>query len=147
MTHAQARGGTRWTRRRVLTLGLASAAAAGAAGVSGLELISRGIVPGKLVLDTLDGACSVPAPILEFGPVGPSFSRTFYSAARRRTVGYTIAYPPRHRAGSDLPLVVMLHGYGGNHADAGRSLRWRWSPWTAATATGIRTPATTRWRW
>jgi enterochelin esterase-like enzyme len=118
MTHAQARGGTRWTRRRVLTLGLASAAAAGAAGVSGFELISRGIVPGKLVLDTLDGACSVPAPILEFGPVGPSFSRTFYSAARRRTVGYTIAYPPRHRAGSDLPLVVILHGYGGNHADA-----------------------------
>ena len=49
---------------------------------------------------------------------GPSSSRTFYSAARRRTVGYTIAYPPGHRAGDELPLVVMLHGYGGNHADA-----------------------------
>jgi enterochelin esterase-like enzyme len=105
-------------RRRVLTLGLASVAAVAAAGVTGLELISRGLLPGKSVLDTLDEACSVPAPALEFAPPGPSSSGTFYSAARRRTVGYTIAYPPRHRAGSELPLVVMLHGYGGNHADA-----------------------------
>jgi hypothetical protein len=51
---------TRWTRRRVLTVGLGSAAALAAGGVSGLELISRGLLPGKLVLDTLDGACSVP---------------------------------------------------------------------------------------
>src|SRR5207344_874895 len=42
----------------------------------------------------------------------------FYSAARRRTVGYTIAFPPGHRRGAELPLVVMMHGYGGNHADA-----------------------------
>jgi enterochelin esterase-like enzyme len=111
-------GRTRWTRRRVLTLGLASAATAAAAGITGLELISRGDLPGKSVLDTLDGACSVSAPALEFALSGPSFSRTFYSTARRRTIGYTIAYPPRHRAGSDLPLAVMLHGYGGNHADA-----------------------------
>jgi pimeloyl-ACP methyl ester carboxylesterase len=109
---------TGWTRRRALTLGLASAATVAAAGITGLELISRGVLPGKFVLDTLDGACSVSAPALEFAPPGPSFSRTFYSTARRRTVGYTIAYPPRHRPGSDLPLVVMLHGYGGNHADA-----------------------------
>ena len=105
-------------RRRVLTLGLASVAAVAAAGVTGLELISRGLLPGKSVLDTLDGVCSVPAPALDFATPGPSSSGTFYSAARRRTVGYTIAYPPRHRAGSELPLVVMLHGYGGNHADA-----------------------------
>jgi S-formylglutathione hydrolase FrmB len=110
-------GRTRWTRRRVLTLGLASAATA-AAGITGLELISRGVLPGKSVLDTLDGACSVSAPALEFASPGPAFSRTFYSTARRRTIGYTIAYPPRHRAGRDLPLAVMLHGYGGNHADA-----------------------------
>jgi enterochelin esterase-like enzyme len=113
---ARARAG--WTRRRVLTLGLAPAAAVAAAAVTGLELVSRGVLPGRSVLDTLDGACSVPAPAAEFAPPGPSSSGTFYSAARRRTVGYTIAYPPRYRAGSDLPLVVMLHGYGGNHADA-----------------------------
>ena len=114
---ARGGGGAGWTRRRVLTLGLAPAAVL-AAGATGLELISRGILPGKEILDTLDGACSVPGPAPAFSPPGPSFSGTFYSAARRRTVGYTIAYPPRHRAGDDLPLVVMLHGYGGNHADA-----------------------------
>ena len=102
----------------MLTLGLAPAAALVVGGVTGVELISRGILPGKTVLDTLDGACSVPGPALEFSPPGPASSGTFYSAARRRTVGYTIAYPPRHRAGDELPLVVMLHGYGGNHADA-----------------------------
>ena len=72
------------------------------------------------------GACSqgstAPArsrvPPLAYSPVGPSFSGTFYSAARRRTVGYTIAYPPRHRPGDELPLVVMLHGYGASHANA-----------------------------
>ena len=79
-------GRTRWTRRRVLTLGLASAATAAAAGITGLELISRGDLPGKSVLGTLDGACSVSAPALEFALSGPSFSRTFYSTARRRTI-------------------------------------------------------------
>jgi predicted esterase len=106
---------TSWTRRRVLTLGLAPAAAAIAAGVLGVE---RGLLPGQGILDTLDGACSVPGPVLNFAPLGPSSSGTFYSAARHRTVGYTIAYPPGHRAGDELPLVVMLHGYAGNHTDA-----------------------------
>src|SRR5580693_10400438 len=116
--HARGPGGAGWTRRRVLTLGLAPAAAFVAAGVTGLELVSHGILPGKAMLDTLDGACSVPGPALEFSPPGPSSSRTFYSAARNRTVGYTIAYPPGRRSGDELPLVIMLHGYGGNHADA-----------------------------
>jgi S-formylglutathione hydrolase FrmB len=33
-------------------------------------------------------------------------------------VGYTIAYPPGHAPGSSLALVVMLHGFGGNHANS-----------------------------
>ena len=116
--NARGRDGAGWTRRRVLTLALAPAAALAVAGATGFELISRGILPGKAMLETLDGACSVPGPAVRFSPPGPSSSRTFYSAARRRTVGYTIAYPPGHRAGDELPLVVMLHGYRGNHADA-----------------------------
>jgi pimeloyl-ACP methyl ester carboxylesterase len=110
-------GPSGWTRRRVLTVGLAPVALA-AAGAVGVELISHGVLPGKLTLDTLDGACSVPSPPLMLAPPGPSSSGAFYSAARRRMVGYTIAYPPGHRAGDELPLVIMLHGYGGNHADA-----------------------------
>jgi enterochelin esterase-like enzyme len=107
-----------WGRRRVLTAGLGGAAAVIAGGVTGVELVSHGVLPGKAVLDQIDGACSVPVPPLEYAPLGPSFSGAFHSRARRRSVGYTIAYPPGHRSGAGLPLVVMLHGFGGNHTDA-----------------------------
>ena len=107
-----------WTRRRVLTLGLAPAAVLACAAAGGAELVSRGVLPGRALLEKVDGACSVPEPSLTFAPPGPSVDGTFYSAARRRTVGYTIAYPPGHRRGDELPLVVMLHGFGGSHADA-----------------------------
>lgn len=50
--------------------------------------------------------------------LGLSFSGSFFSAARRRTVGYTIAYLPGHGHADNLPLVIALHGYGGNHARA-----------------------------
>jgi S-formylglutathione hydrolase FrmB len=96
----------RLSRRRLLALGFGSLAAVAAAGAIGVELISRGVVPGGRVLAQLDGACSVARPPLIF------------SRARHREVGYTIAYPPGHGRGSALPLVVMLHGYGGNHANA-----------------------------
>jgi pimeloyl-ACP methyl ester carboxylesterase len=85
---------------------------------AGVELVSHGVLPGQHELDVLDGACSVGAPPLRFSPLGPSASGSFYSDARHRTVGYTIAYPPGHDLGSALPLIVMLHGFGGNHTDA-----------------------------
>jgi pimeloyl-ACP methyl ester carboxylesterase len=88
------------------------------AGVVGLELVDHGVLPGRQALDDLDGACTVPRPPLDYGPLGPSMSGAFYSDARRTTVGYTIAYPPGHGPGDRLPLVVMLHGYGANHTRA-----------------------------
>jgi enterochelin esterase-like enzyme len=110
-------GGT-WTRRRVLTWGLGAAAAVVAVGASGVEAVSHGVLPGGQRLDELDGACDVAAPVLVTSPTGPTRTGTFSSAARRRTVGYTIAWPPGHGPGSPLPLVVMLHGFGGDHTDA-----------------------------
>lgn len=107
-----------WNRRRVLALGLGGAAAVIAGGVTGVELVSHSVLPGKTLLDQIDGACSVRVPPLDYAPLGPSLSGAFYSRARRRSVGYTIAYPPGHRSGDELPLVVMLHGSGGNHTDA-----------------------------
>jgi pimeloyl-ACP methyl ester carboxylesterase len=106
------------SRRTFIRNGLAIAALFTAAGAAGAELVSRGDLPGRTVLEKLDGACSVAAPAVPHGTPGPSLSGTFHSAARRRAVGYTIAYPPGHRPGDDLALVVMLHGFGGNHADA-----------------------------
>ena len=102
------------SRRRLL--GIGSIAAVAAAGAGGLELVARGVVPGKQALDRIDGACSVAAPPLVSASPGPSLSGSFYSRARRREVGYTIAYPPGHRPGSRLPLIIGLHAFGGSHA-------------------------------
>ena len=88
------------------------------AGAAGFELVNHGVLPGKQLLDRFDGACSVPATPLTFRTVGPSETGRFYSATRHRSVGYTIAYPPSHRPGDSLALIVMLHGYGDNHATA-----------------------------
>jgi len=107
------------TRRRIFGVGIAGLAAAGA---GGLELVAHGVLPGRSYLDQLDGACSVPAPPLIFSAPGPSVSGTFYSRARRRNVGYTIAYPPGARPGSRLPLIIGLHAYGGDHSSALGSL-------------------------
>lgn len=102
------------TRRRLLAAGLGTAGVT-AAVAAGLELIEHGVLPGKTDLAQLDGACSVAGPPLAFGRLGRSLSGRFYSHARRRDVGYTIAYPPGHGPGSRLPLVVILHGEGRNH--------------------------------
>jgi enterochelin esterase-like enzyme len=108
----------RWSRRRVLALGLGGAAAVVAAGALGVELVSHGVLPGQQELDQLDGACSVDAPPLRSSAPGPTRSGSFFSAARHRRVGYTIGWPPGHGPGSPLPLVVMLHGFGANHTNA-----------------------------
>jgi len=105
-------------RRTFITNGCLIAAAFAVTGAAGAELVSRGVLPGRTELEKLDGACSAPAPPVPHGPPGPSLSGTFRSAARRRPVGYTVAYPPGHHPGDELPLVVMLHGYGASHADA-----------------------------
>lgn len=87
-------------------------------GATALELISHGVLPGKPELDRLEGACSVSHQRIEFSTLGPATSGRFFSYHRRRSVGYTLAFPPRKGPGSGLPLVVMLHGFGANHTSA-----------------------------
>jgi pimeloyl-ACP methyl ester carboxylesterase len=102
----------------VLAWGLGVAGAVVVAGAVGAELVAHGVLPGQQTLDRYDGACDVSAAPLRFGTPGPSVSGTFRSAARDRDVGYTLAWPPGHGPGAVLPLVVMLHGFGGNHTDS-----------------------------
>lgn len=109
---------TTWTRRRLLGAAVAATAAVVGAGAGVTELVAHGALPGKYLLDQLDGACSVPSPPVDVTTLGPSTSGIFFSRARRRTVGYTLAFPPGHRRGSTVPLVVMLHAFGRNHANA-----------------------------
>lgn len=103
--------GIGWTRRRVLAAGLGGAAAIIA---GGLELVDHDVLPGKHILDAVDGACSVPTPPETFRRPGETLTGRFYSRARRREVGYTIAYPPGYPRGSQLPLGLYLHADGGS---------------------------------
>ncbi|HUD35446.1 MAG TPA: alpha/beta hydrolase-fold protein [Streptosporangiaceae bacterium] len=102
-------------RRRALQAGLGGLLGVTVVAAGVVDLVQRGVLPGKNLLERVDGACSVPVPPFSFAPLGPSHCGGFYSAARRQRVGYTLAYPPGHGPGSDLPLIVALHAYGGNH--------------------------------
>lgn len=113
-----ARAASGLTRRQMVTVGFGGIVGLAAAGVGALELVTHDVLPGRSYLDQLDGACSVPAPPLVFSAPGPSVSGTFYSRARRRDVGYTIAYPPGERPDNRLPLIIGLHAYGGDHGNA-----------------------------
>jgi predicted esterase len=115
------------TRRNALRFGVSGLGLLAGGGAASFELIRRGVLPGKTWLDDIDGACAVPTQPVSYGEPGPSLSGSFYSRARAMTVGYTIAYPPGHGPGSrGLPLIVALHGYGGNHTNAmsGNPAQW-----------------------
>jgi pimeloyl-ACP methyl ester carboxylesterase len=106
-------------RRRFLRYALGGVVVVAAAGATGFEFVDRGVLPGKGELDQLDGGCDTPTPdFAGYAAPGPQYSGTFYSAARRTTVGYTIGYPPGHGPGDKLPLVIALHGFGDNHTNA-----------------------------
>ncbi len=118
ITRVEDDGARGYTRRRLLLRGFATLAALGVAGVVGVELVAHGVLPGQQELDQLEGNCAVARPPLRYSETGPSRSGSFFSRARRRRVGYTVAWPPGHQPGSALPLIVMLHGNGANHTDA-----------------------------
>ncbi|MCW2929695.1 MAG: esterase [Actinomycetia bacterium] len=112
-----------WSRRMFLGCSVGAVAALAGGGAAGVELVSHGVLPGKSALDELDGACSLPSTRFSFpSGVGRMVSGSFFSSKRNRLVAYSIGYPPGHTSGSALPLVVMLHGFGGNHASALTSL-------------------------
>jgi enterochelin esterase-like enzyme len=102
--------------RRIFLGSCLGAAAVIAAGAAGVELVNHDVIPGKSELESVDGACVLPsANLSSYATPGPKIVGTFYSAARNRTVGYSIGYPPGHKPGDALPLVLMLHGEGGNY--------------------------------
>ena len=113
----------RWSRRKILTVGLGAAAGLVIAGAAGVELVSHGVLPGQQALDQLEGGCSVTSPKFRFAALGHSVSGSFHSRARHRAVGYSIAWPPGTAPGTPLPLIVMLHGEGGNHSNALSGIR------------------------
>jgi hypothetical protein len=53
------------TRRQLIGTGLGAFAGLAAAGV-GAELIVHGVLPGKGLLNQIDGTCAVPSPLMTF---------------------------------------------------------------------------------
>lgn len=49
---------------------------------------------------------------------GPSVSGRFRSARRGTDVGWTVSYPPGSSVHARLPVLIALHGRGGNHTTA-----------------------------
>ncbi|THI97269.1 esterase [Nocardioides sp.] len=103
--------------RRVSRRGvLASAGGAFGAFVTTGAAVETELLPGRswvyrqLGMDGPDGIVPRVTP-------GPSTSGSFVSEARQgRTCGWTVAYPPGEARA--LPVVVVLHGKGADHADA-----------------------------
>lgn len=99
------------TRRTVLLGGLGSLGVLATA-AAGLE---SGLLPGPGRLERITDR--VPAGVAARDP-GRLVTGSFVSAARRGTpTSWSLAYPPGHdRVG--LPVLIALHGRGGNHWDA-----------------------------
>ncbi len=89
---------------------LVAGAAAGAVGVGEGVLPGRSWLYGRLGLDGADGSVPDVTP-------GRTTSGSFVSEARLgQRCGWTIALPPGHT--EDLPVAVVLHGRGKDHASA-----------------------------
>ncbi len=101
--------------RRVL---LGSGVAVGLGGVAGLE---SGLIPGRARVHDLVGLTG-PDGVVPDVPAGPVVSGTFESFGRRTTVGYSILYPDGYQPSDALPVVLVLHGRGGDHTSAVRDL-------------------------
>jgi enterochelin esterase-like enzyme len=61
--------------------------------------------------------CGLPDGVPANDP-GPTVSGTFSSSYRHQDVGYALSYPPGAEPGHPLPVLVTLHGRGGDHTTA-----------------------------
>jgi S-formylglutathione hydrolase FrmB len=97
-------------RRGFLTAGLGVAGSVSVAGL-GAGLVEAGVLPGKIRLDRALGRCGSGPPL----PArrGSVREETFRSAARAREVRMVVVTPPVD-TGRPLPVVIALHGLGGD---------------------------------
>lgn len=105
----------RVARRTLIGAGIGVAAAALLGAGAGVAVEER-LLPGRSTMHRLLGLDGTPGRIPSVRP-GPMTSGTFVSAARRgATVGWAVSRPPG--SSRALPVLVALHGYGGDHASA-----------------------------
>ncbi|HEY3682421.1 MAG TPA: alpha/beta hydrolase-fold protein [Streptosporangiaceae bacterium] len=103
------------TRRRALLAGLGGLAVVAAGGGGAYALVETDVLPGRVRLDRTLGRCgALPAP----PPQTAAVHEARYRSKRRRTeVGWSLVHPSGHPL-RGLPVAVVLHGLGGDHASA-----------------------------
>ena len=94
---------------------IGSALLGAAGGLGGWALLANArLVPGRSAVDLAMGRCDLQVRPAEAEP-GVMVEASFFSTHRGRSVGYTVAYPPKVQAGANLPVCLVLHGYGTDH--------------------------------
>ena len=112
------------TRRQLLIGGAASLVALGTGGFVGVE---EGWLPGRVALGRVLGRCDVDAAVPADEP-GELVEHTLSSGHRDREVTWILALPPGvsssslSQHSSALPMVLALHGRGGDAHSAFASL-------------------------
>ena len=100
--------------RRVFVRTGAAAAVTGVVAVTALE---TGVVPGRARVHDVLGLTGSDGVVPDV-PAGPVVSGSFDSRGRRTKVGYSVIYPDGYDASAELPVVLVLHGRGGDHTSA-----------------------------
>jgi pimeloyl-ACP methyl ester carboxylesterase len=104
----------RLTRRTLLIGGGSAIVLAGAAAFA----VDENILPGRSTMFRLLGLDG-PTGSIPKVTAGPMVTGTFTSAARLgKECGWAISYPPGAQPGDRLPVLIALHGWGGNHESA-----------------------------
>ncbi|TWD81984.1 S-formylglutathione hydrolase FrmB [Kribbella amoyensis] len=101
-------------RRRFLAATAGTAIGAVVAAAAGVE---TGVLPGRARIHAKLGLTGEDGVVPDVA-AGQAVAGTFKSAARRTTVGWTALYPQGQRLDARLPVVLMLHGRGGDHTSA-----------------------------
>ncbi len=106
--------------RRTFLLGALGAAVL--AGGGSVVAIEDGVLPGRMRLADLAGACDIDAAPPD-GPVGAITSGRFASSARGRDLGWSLVLPPGHTTAAGLPVTLVLHGRGEDHSSGFAQLK------------------------
>ena len=104
----------RWSRRSVL---LASGGAAVAAAVSGVALVETRVLPGRARLHAALGLDGPDGTVPDVEP-GPMITGELDSQFRSEPTQWAVSYPPETTPGDSLPVLITLHGRGGDHRAA-----------------------------
>jgi enterochelin esterase-like enzyme len=110
--------GKRRVSRRTVIIGSAAAAVVVAGGVGVPFAVENRILPGRSLMHRMLGLNGPAGTIPSVAP-GPMISGSFRSDARLGAdCGWAVSYPPGSAPGKRLPVLVVLHGYSGDHTSS-----------------------------